>query len=74
MAVMTYQLLSALQISLANGSGSSYSDANVISPYALEAIQSLSQAGIMQGNNNNFNPKGAATRAEAAVLIYNLIK
>ncbi|MOA29151.1 Endo-1,4-beta-xylanase A precursor [compost metagenome] len=74
MAVMTYQLLTALQINLANGNQQAYADADQISGYALEAIRSLSQAGIMQGNNNNFAPKGAATRAEAAVLIYNLIK
>ncbi|MNP02149.1 Endo-1,4-beta-xylanase A precursor [compost metagenome] len=74
MAVMTYQLLTALQISLANGNQQAYADADQISGYALEAIRALSQAGIMQGNNNNFAPKGSATRAEAAVLIYNLIK
>lgn len=46
-----------------------------ISDYAVEAVYELYQTGIINGmGDNNFNPLGTATRAQGAVIIYNLVK
>ena len=42
-----------------------------ISNYAYNAAYALKSEGVMVGDNNNmFNPKNTATRAEAAKVIY----
>ncbi len=44
------------------------------SDYAVEAILSLAEAGIVHGDENgNFNPKATTTRAEAAVIVHNAL-
>ena len=51
-----------------------FGDLNDVSVYALTAVRSLGNAGIINGDNNlNFNPKSNLTRAEAAQLLYNFI-
>ena len=60
---------------LANASDSElegYSDSAQISGYALNDVAALIKAGIIKGSGNTINPKRTATRAEAAVIIYNL--
>ena len=60
---------------LANASESElegYSDSAQISGYALNDVAALIKAGIIKGSGNTINPKRTATRAEAAVIIYNL--
>ena len=43
--------------------------------YAKAPVAALNNAGIVSGvGGNRFNPKGNATRAEAAVIIYRLLK
>ncbi|MFC4305286.1 polysaccharide lyase family 8 super-sandwich domain-containing protein [Cohnella boryungensis] len=49
-----------------------YSDSAQISRYAFNAVAALIKAGIIKGSGNSINPKGTATRAEVAVIIYNL--
>lgn len=52
-----------------------FADQDYISAYALEAVQTLKAAGMVSGKgNNDFDPLGKATRAEAAVIIYNLLQ
>ncbi len=52
----------------------SFSDEVNISNYALDSIKTLFEAEIIKGNDNNqFKPKDETTRAEVAVIIYNLI-
>lgn len=49
----------------------SYSDSDDISDYAKEAVGALSNAKILNGNDDNtFNPFDFATRAEAAQMMY----
>lgn len=47
-----------------------YTDKDIVSEYAAEAVLFLSSANIVRGRENNmFAPKDSITRAEAAVLI-----
>ena len=49
--------------------GKEFADADQISDYAKDACKKLSALGVIKGDENGcFNPKGAATRAEAAVV------
>jgi len=50
-----------------------FADDAGISDYAKEAVASLYESGGINGVGDNlFNPTGTATRAQAAVMIYNL--
>ena len=46
----------------------SYIDVNLVSEYAIPAVQWACGEGILQGNNGALNPRGTATRAHAAAL------
>ena len=49
--------------------GKEFADTDQISDYAKDACKKLSALGVIKGDENGcFNPKGAATRAEAAVV------
>ena len=49
-----------------------YADNASISARAKAAVKALQQAGVISGvDNNRFNPKGTATRAEAATILRN---
>lgn len=53
-----------------NASMDKFTDAFDISDYATEAVAEFADMGIIKGNENgNFEPKSAASRAEAAVVI-----
>lgn len=49
-----------------------YNDVEDITPSFGPYIESITSNRIMQGNNNNFNPKGELTRAELAQVLMNL--
>ena len=52
----------------------SFDDDADITDYAREAVESFYMAGVINGKpGNNFDPKGSATRAEVATMIYGLI-
>ena len=48
---------------------SGFADFSEISAYAIPTMQWACGAGIMEGYNNNLNPKGQATRAEFATIL-----
>jgi len=50
---------------------SSFSDSSKVSNYALPAMRWAVKNNIVNGSNGKLNPKGTATRAEAASMIYN---
>lgn len=50
-----------------------FSDIDEIDAYAIEALKSFVNAGIVRGNNNKLKPKAMATRAESAQVLYNII-
>lgn len=49
-----------------------FNDATQVSGYAQDAVASLVKEGIINGSGNKLNPKKPASRAEIAVIIYNL--
>jgi len=51
----------------------SFDDDADISDYARESVYTLKNAGVLNGNGIGFSPKAFATRAEAAMIIYNMI-
>jgi len=72
MCVMAYNTLSNKN-SLSLGENS-FADENEFSEYAKEPVRALNAAGIVNGvGDGKFNPKGNATRAEAAVIIFNTL-
>ena len=49
-------------------------DAN-ISDYAKEAVYALKAMGVVEGvGNNEFMPKGTVTKAQAAKMVYHIVK
>ena len=52
-----------------------YNDDASIANWAKDAVQKVTDAGIMLGDeNNNFNPRANLTRQEAAVIIERLLE
>lgn len=58
----------------ATGEGlKAYTDAHMVSDWSEEALTSLIDAGLLTGDSKrSLNPKGHATRGEAATLIFRL--
>jgi hypothetical protein len=46
-----------------------FTDADMVSDYAQAALLWANEVGIVQGSSGKLNPKGSATRAEAAAMI-----
>ena len=55
-----------------------FADESKIAGYAKEAVKSMQKAGVINGvvteKGTNFNPANNATRAEAAKMIYQIVK
>ena len=72
LCVMLERALQKLGIS-ADGTNDRFADEDSISDYARQAVHVLKKLEIIGGKENNiFDPRGAATRAEAAKLIAGL--
>lgn len=74
MATMIYRagLLLGYQT---NGVPKTFTDESEISDYAKPAVNALTAGGVIKGTADGlFAPKATATRAEAACMIYNLMK
>lgn len=52
----------------------SFSDEESVSDYAKESVALFAQAGIVNGSDGNFYPQKAASRAECAKIIYQVVK
>ena len=76
MAVIIYRAAELLNISLdETKSFKNYVDSAEITGYAADAVEKMSKAGIINGlGDGRFAPKNNATRAEAAKMIYNVLK
>ena len=73
MAVILYRAMQYKGISFAS-EDAKFSDSEEISEYAINAVGSLAEKGIINGvGDDRFSPKTSATRAEAAVIIYRSI-
>ena len=70
-AVMVANALKVIDYQFADGGELTFSDSEGIDSYAVDAVRLLKNAGILNGDENNrFNPKENASRAEAAKIIY----
>lgn|GEM_PF-132787 len=77
MIVLVARALEAAGRPLPSGDVSELSrfiDADSISDYAVESVAGLVKEGIVKGSGDAINPRGTATRAEAAVIIYRIIE
>ena len=72
-AVMIYRYLKSTGYEFTTA-GDDFADIDSCADYAKEAIKALKNSGLISGNGDNtFNPKESLTRAQAAVMIYNII-
>ena len=76
MAVMLYNYTKATGYTLpVSVEKITFTDDGSISLWAKDAVKALQQAGIVSGvGGGKFNPKGTATRAEAATILRNLVE
>lgn len=76
MAVMMYRAVKAVNVKLSNLTNvEAFADQAQIADYAVEAIQQMQQAGLVNGVGQGvFAPKGHATRAQAAVILERLFQ
>lgn len=71
MAVILYRLIAKNN----TAASKSFADNDEISAYALDAVYALCEMGVIKGiGDNMFAPKQNATRAQAAQMIYNILK
>lgn len=75
MAAILFRVLNVKQIKLPEiNAAAGFSDETEIADYAKEAVNVLQVRGIINGIDNRFEPKSLATRAQAAQMIYQIIK
>ena len=76
MAVMVMRAANAAETDLKEKQAAvEFSDQGQIAEYAREAVDILQKAGLLSGNNDgSFAPEGLLTRAQAAKVVYLLIK
>ncbi|MDL2274136.1 S-layer homology domain-containing protein [Oscillospiraceae bacterium OttesenSCG-928-G22] len=76
MAVMIYNYAKATNYTLPDSrTAVKFTDDASISSWAKDAVKALQQAGVVAGvGAGNFNPKGTATRAEAATILRNFVE
>ena len=75
MAVLICRIAEYKGIDIGKISDKSFSDWDAVADYAKDAVKKLADGGIINGTGGTeFSPKGYATRAQCAVIIYNIIK
>lgn len=73
MAVMIYRTLNQKNTA-PEAAKPTFDDIDLIADYARDAVGALSKDGYINGvGDNKFNPKGTATRAETAQMLYNVM-
>lgn len=71
LCTMVYRALTSAEAQLGQENAKAeFSDADIIADYAVEAIDTLCGAGIINGSDGAFLPLDNATRAEAAKVVY----
>ncbi|GFZ79445.1 hypothetical protein GCM10008018_26150 [Paenibacillus marchantiophytorum] len=75
MMVLTDRALRAAQLSLATSESvlDDFNDASIISDYAIGSVAILVKLGLIQGYDQGIHPKETSNRAQAAMLIQNLL-
>lgn len=78
MMTLTAKALVAVQkLAAMNGTAgdiSGYADADQVSAYAADSIATLVKNGIVQGSGSKLSPLATTTRAEVAVMLFNIYK
>jgi hypothetical protein len=75
MAVMCQRAALAAGILFERGETNLFSDDAQIAGYAQDAVYSMRSAGVINGvGGNEFKPGAGATRAEAAQIVYGVLK
>lgn len=75
MAVVIYRTLQLLGYDATRGNVDvPFTDYDKISDYAKNSVTMLYYSNLISGDGENFNPHSNATRAEAAQMIYNVLK
>ena len=77
LAVITYRLLDMKLVAAKaiDNTVPDFNDMAEVSDYAMEAVGTMKKSGIINGMGNNmFVPFGEVTRAQAAQIIFNLIR
>ena len=74
MAVLCYRMLAYLNKSVQTSDVYEFADESSISDYALESVKAMQGLGVIKGmDNNRFEPRALATRAQVAVVIDRLM-
>lgn len=74
MATILYRGVKVAEYNMYSVADTDFADKDTISPYAQEAVTALSGAKVINGmEDGSFMPKKTATRAEAAMMLYNLL-
>lgn len=69
----TLKALSKLPASKGTSLADTFNDVSDISDYALDSVTTLVEMGLVQGYGQGIHPKEFTNRAQAAMLIYNLL-
>ena len=70
LAVMLQRYIGAFGLELTLEEKAAFSDEETVSDWALTAVNTLRDAGLMNGREDNrFEPKGTATRAEICAVV-----
>lgn len=71
MAAILYRAVNTKKLPMMQGAAKEFADSDEIDEYAKTAVEKLSAAGVISGmDETEFAPKKTATRAQAAVIIY----
>ncbi|WP_433749151.1 Ig-like domain-containing protein [Paenibacillus amylolyticus] len=74
-AEMAVMVADALRVSTTGNATTSFADDKSIPVWAKNAVATLKELGLVEGmGNNNFNSKSPTTRAEAVVLLMNMLE
>lgn len=74
LCVIIFNALKKLNVELPQGSNHAFPDDASIAGYAKEAVYALKELGIVKGGTSGkMDPTASATRAEAAVIIKNML-
>ena len=74
MAVLIERVLAYKEIEMEKADVEPFADASSVADYAANAVANMKAIGLIQGYNNNYNPKDNLTRAEAATVVATLLE
>ena len=73
-AEMVVMVANALKVSITGNATTSFADDKSIPLWAKTSVEALKELGLVEGmGNNDFKPKAQTTRAEAVVILMNMI-